>query len=546
MTDHSLAEQTVDRERISSFPAPIPKMNLAAQHRAPVVRIRELAALLLLVVLGDLTLYRGAGYAGLAVFTLGAPMVLLLGSPQPKLFASFWLQIGLLLLVALRIAWLGSPLAVAVAVVLVLGYSLALHGARPYLSAIFVRGLETTVAGGFALIEYGRSLRGLAPRLPRIFWLNILLPLAALGLFGTLFVLANPDLVVSLRQFAESIATQVEAWMAQFSSNVVEVVVWLVIAWIGAGLIRPLALSLPGIPQQPQPSAIPARRPEISAYYAAVRNTLWGVIGLFAVYLVFEFVTLWFRKFPQGFYYAGYAHQGAAWLTAALALATLVLSLIFRGNLLHDPRSGRLRILAWIWSAENLVLALTVFNRMYIYIDFNGLTRMRMVGLFGISTVVVGFGLVVWKIVHNRDFPWLVQRQLWALAGAAYLFVLAPIDVVVHSYNVRQILAGDLAPSVQISVHPISAEGYLVLEPLTGCEDVIIRDGIRAMLAERYLQQQQLQTERETLGWTAWQMSDKLLLGALQETKPQWQPFLDNSIRAAALREFRDYAYQWY
>ena len=98
-----------------------------------------------------------------------------------------------------------------------------------------------------------------------------------------------------------------------------------------------------------------------------------------------------------------------------------------------------------------------------------------MVGLFGISTVVVGFGLVVWKIMHNRDFAWLIQRQLWALAGAAYLFVLTPVDVIVHSYNVRQVLAGDLAPAVQISVHPISAEGYLVLQPLTHCEDAIIR-----------------------------------------------------------------------
>ena len=95
---------------------------------------------------------------------------------------------------------------------------------------------------------------------------------------------------------------------------------------------------------------------------------------------------------------------------------------------------------------------------------------MRMVGLFGMTTVVARFVLVLWKIPHNRGSAWLIQRQLWALALAIYLYVLTPVDLILHTYNVRQILAGDIAPSVQIAVHPSSAEGYLVLAPLTRCE----------------------------------------------------------------------------
>lgn len=545
MAGYTTAGHTADREAPSSIPSPSSKMAVAVPQQAPAVRVREIAALLLLIVLGDLTLYRGAGYAGLAVLTIVAPLSLLLGSPRLKLRASFWVVSGLIILLALRMAWLGSVSAVVIAVVLSVAYSLALHGTRPYLSEIFIRGLETTIAGGFALAQYGSSIGGLAPRLPRIFWLNVLLPLAVLGLFGTLFVLANPDLVTSLTQFAERIFKQAQEWTERLAENSVEVVVWLVIAWIGSGLIRPLANTFP-VRQLPQPVSTTTEGQEASRYYAAVRNMLLGVIGLFAVYLVFEFVTLWFREFPPGFHYSGYAHTGAAWLTAALALATLVLSLTFRGALLSDPRSGRLRILAWIWSFENLVLALTVYNRMYIYIDFNGMTWMRMVGLFGISTVAIGFGLVVWKIMYNRDFAWLIQRQLWALAGAVYLFVLTPVDVIVHSYNVRQVLVGDLAPAVQISVHPISAEGYLVLEPLTHCDHAIIRDGVRAMLAERFIQEQELAMERKNLGWTTWQLCDNLLLHRFHETSAELQPFLDETKRDAALKEFRKYAYQWY
>ncbi len=48
-----------------------------------------------------------------------------------------------------------------------------------------------------------------------------------------------------------------------------------------------------------------------------------------------------------------------------------MLSLIFRGRVLADPRLPRLRRLAWLWSAENMLLAAAVYHRLFIYIGFN-------------------------------------------------------------------------------------------------------------------------------------------------------------------------------
>jgi len=209
-------------------------------------------------------------------------------------------------------------------------------------------------------------------------------------------------------------------------------------------------------------------------------------------------------------------------------------------------RLGRLRRLAWIWSAENFVLAVAVYHRMLIYIDFNGMTRMRTIGLFGITTVLVGFVLVLWKIVHHRDFLWLIQRQLWTLAIAIYLFALTPVDTLAHTYNVQRILAGDLAPSVQISVHPINAEGYLVLGPLVDCTDQTIRDGVRAMLAAREIEARRDTLQRRRFGWTAWQLSEEALLTRLSRQNSAWGDMADDAARQAALNSFREYAYQWY
>jgi len=205
-----------------------------------------------------------------------------------------------------------------------------------------------------------------------------------------------------------------------------------------------------------------------------------------------------------------------------------------------------LRRLAWIWSAENLILAIAVYHRLWIYVGFNGMTRMRTVGVFGMSAVVVGFVLVVWKIAYQRSFVWLVERHLWTLAIAVYLFALTPVDALVHAYNVRRILAGDLAPSTQIGWHPVDAEGLLVLRPLVHCDDEIIREGVRALLAERASAAEAATRCGSTRDWTAFQLADRLLLEKLDAMREDWQPYAEASKRAAAWERFRTYVYQWY
>jgi hypothetical protein len=116
----------------------------------------------------------------------------------------------------------------------------------------------------------------------------------------------------------------------------------------------------------------------------------------------------------------------------------------------------------------------------------------------------------------------------------------------VHTYNVRRILAGDFAPSVQISVHPISPEGYFVLSPLTDCPDPTIRDGVRAMLAEREMHGEQQAAQRRQLGWTAWQLSEHALLMRLRKQNTAWEDMADDEARQGALKSFREYAFQWY
>lgn len=544
---HEAAAIDDDLEIVPATLAPQPAAPRSpAAPAEPPLRWVEAVGLLLWIALADLTIYRGHGFAGWAVFFVFAPAYLFLASPQLAPRRSCWILGGMLWLLAARLVWLGSAGQVLIGLVLLVAFTIATQGRPPFVWNVLVQTWLTLPAGVSGLRKYLRTIESYFPWLTRLMSASVLLPLAALLLFGGFFVLANPDLTKSLGEAWERMIQSLSDWLQR--SDAAEWLFWLFAAVVGIGLLRPFhwIAEIANLHNRRSPRAGEVDSRRWAKFYAASRNTLVAVIVLFGIYLVYEFCTMWFREFPQGFYYAGYAHEGAAWLTAALAAATLVLTLIFCGPLSQDPRLTRLKPLAWIWSAENFLLALMVYNRLFIYIDFNGMTRMRTIGLFGVSAVVVGFVLVVWMIQQRRDFLWLIRMQLWTLAAAVYLYALTPVDLLVHRYNVGQILAGDLAPAVQITEHPISEEGVSELPPLTACTDPIIREGIKAMLADRYLKTMNHARDGHLREWSAYQIAERRMLKQLAAQRQEWREYLDKRKREAALKRFRNYAYQWY
>jgi hypothetical protein len=515
---------------------------------SPPVRGRELLAVSLLVVLCDLTIYRGRGFAGYGLLFVVAPMLLLLGSPSVQRSRAGWLIVFVLWALSARLVWCGSALAVCCGFAAVVAFAMTLVNRTPFVMAVLAFAGQTIASGARGLNQYGRSAHSDLRPLKHAWAMSVLMPLAAFGLFGSLFVLANPDLVSSFSRRFERWLTLLNDWLIHFSF--LEVAFWIATAWFVVGLLRPTAAEPADEPLSPSPtsaSTITAPAPLYSAY----RNTLLTVIFLFAAYLIFEFQSLWFREFPKGFHYSGYAHEGAAWLTFALGLATVMLSLIFRGDVLCDERLPKLKWLAWIWSLLNLLLAVAVYHRLCIYVGFNGMTRMRMVGFYGMTAVVAGFGLAVWKIARHRDFVWLFRADLWALAATIFVYALTPVDLFVMHHNVARILAGDPAPSVQISVHPIDAEGFRELLPLMDCDDALVREGVKSLLARKLdeLAAEDQRTFQKSSNWeklTAFQFATEELLKDLSSDRDRIMPYFDLAKRQEAWERFQKYAYQWY
>lgn len=506
-------------------------------------------AVTLLATLADVTLFRSSGFAGPAVFLVAAPLLMLPVGRRRRFGGAIGLAFGLLVLLAARLLWCGSAVQIVVGFGVLSAFAMALSGQRPYVLRTFVFVTQTFMSGYAALYRQWRAVGRMSPRVTRTSWWGVVLPVAAVLMFGTLFVFANPNLVRAFGEGFANFAENVSGWFRDHGPRPAEVVFWLAAAWVAAGALRPLmreTLAREGLPGE-EPETVTALEPVPHPLFEGCRNTLVAVVVLFAAYLVFEFRTLWFREFPEGFHYSGYAHRGAFWLTMSLALATAVLSAVFQGELLDDPRIRSLRRLAWVWSFENLLLAVSVFNRLWIYVGYNGMTRMRVVGFLGTTAVVAGFVLVLVKIAARHDFVWLVRRQLWALAACVVLYAVMPVDGLVMGYNVRRVLAGDHAPAVQISRHPIDDEGMLQLFPLLDHEDDRIRAGIGALLAERrYGPADSRRVPEAPTGWTAWQWSRSRLNEEFANHAETLAAYEIPAERHAWRRVFDDYTYQWW
>lgn len=526
-------------ETTLDFDSQTPPSATTDASREP-TRWRSVVAVGLTVVLGEICLYQAYGYTGPAVFFAAAIVVFASFVPRPKFTPGTGVLAGMLLVLSWRLYCSGYAVQVVVGFWLLSAFVMALRGLRPFVLQSIVFTAEC-VPGGFDffhnihLSTQSRLVEPLDDRRNRPV-LNLLLPLIAAIVFGGIFVMANPNLVAWFSVRISSFAESVREFLFRFSPQ--QVVFWGGLAWFAAGLLRPSTASSESTPAERGPTTT-----DECPIYPAFRNTLLTVIALFCVYLVFEFQTLWRRDFPDGFYYSGYAHQGAAWLTVALALATVMLSLVFRGSMLHDARLPRLKKLAWIWSTLNLLLAIAVYNRLFIYVDFNGMTRMRVVGLLGITSVTGGFALVIWKITTARNFVWLVRHQLWVLAAAVYLYLVLPVDYLIHSWNREQIQSGNHAPVVQITGHDVDDEGLRAVMPLARHEDRLIRRGISALLYQRYHQIADDVQAAEQAGWTARQRSRRQTLEALEATQTDWDRFDSKAESEAAWNALSRHAY---
>ena len=157
---------------------------------------------------------------------------------------------------------------------------------------------------------------------------------------------------------------------------------------------------------------------------------------LFAVQTILDMTYLWGNAtLPAGLTYAAYAHRGAYALTIATLLAACFALVAVKPGA-ADTEPKLLRLLVYLFVAQNIVLVASSILRLKLYVETYLLTYWRITAFVWMLLVALGFVFILARIALERSNEWLVRINLRALAAALYLCSLTNLAAVIADFNV--------------------------------------------------------------------------------------------------------------
>lgn len=183
-------------------------------------------------------------------------------------------------------------------------------------------------------------------------------------------------------------------------------------------------------PQAPAASMLGLR------YEARMGIALLAVLNLLLLVAnVLDIRHVWFGFSFNGQYLKQFVHEGTWLLILSIALGAGVVLWFFRANQNFHRGNGLLRSLAYVWLAQNALLAVSVAIRNSWYIHHYALAYKRIGVLFFLLAVIVGLVLVLHKVRQRRSAHYLVRTN--ALSVYVILLGMCMVDwsVLIARYN---------------------------------------------------------------------------------------------------------------
>ncbi len=189
----------------------------------------------------------------------------------------------------------------------------------------------------------------------------------------------------------------------------------------------------------------------------------------FALQNACDLVYLWAGAgLPAGMTFAAYAHRGAYPLVAAALLAGgFVLVCVRPGGLAERSPLARRLVVAFL--VQTVVLAVSSWWRLDLYVEAYGLSRWRLAALVWMGLVALGLALIGVRIAARRSGRWLVEANAWALAVVLVVAAVADLDGLIARHNVERSLTArvtfDLAYTASLGIAALPAlERYAAAE----------------------------------------------------------------------------------
>lgn len=151
------------------------------------------------------------------------------------------------------------------------------------------------------------------------------------------------------------------------------------------------------------------------------------------------FYSMGIENLPEGMTLADYLHDGTNSLIVSIIFAVIIILFFFRGYLNYAPQSKALKLLAYVWIAQNIVLVASTCHRNLIYIDTYGLTYKRIGVFVFLLLCVVGLSTTFVKVLAGKSNWFLFRKNAWLFYAVLLAFSCFNWDVVIAKHNIAQV-----------------------------------------------------------------------------------------------------------
>jgi hypothetical protein len=170
-----------------------------------------------------------------------------------------------------------------------------------------------------------------------------------------------------------------------------------------------------------------------------LKSGIFLLLILNCMLIVFNYTditTVWFSYNWDGGYLKEFVHLGTYLLIVSLILSIAIVLYYFRGNLNFYRKNNTLKILTYIWLAQNIILIISLVIRNNIYIHHFALAYKRIgvyvfliAALFGIYSIII-------KVKNKKSYYYVIKNNTIVIYTLFIFLTCVNWDVFIAKHNV--------------------------------------------------------------------------------------------------------------
>lgn len=174
-----------------------------------------------------------------------------------------------------------------------------------------------------------------------------------------------------------------------------------------------------------------------------INENLSGIVLLAMLNLLLLFVNVvdvqylyLAKELPEGMNFSDMVHQSVGVLIVSIIFAISILLFYFRGRINFYEKNKPLKILAYIWMAQNVMLIASTAFRNQLYIEEFSLTYKRIGVYVWLILTLIGLIFTLYKVARRRSNWFLVRSTGWGFYAVLLLSVAVNWNVLIAEYNI--------------------------------------------------------------------------------------------------------------